>query len=285
MPGQRLVYKLLNDTIDVRVVVGYMPTTRALAVDQTEPEKLDQWWWDAGGRRPVGVDKPTMSIEYIASYPRRLGYLMMIQVLWVPDTDRAVLEKNSFDMDRLTTFGDGLATIDGGKVGAPARLRIGPEAPHSTYPFFAYNSAYYKPLKGQPATRTFRHKDYASAAGSHSTLIFDCVLVAKLKTEVAPLSSLSLKLSSSKPKAQPNFGVLDSFIWGMDNYKEAVLKRRTDISPLMTQVLANEYPNTKLEWLTDPAKIDTLYDPSATGSGTGSKKPGSTSTGGSKTYD
>ena len=76
-----------------------------------------------------------------------------------------------------------LATIDGGNV-APARLRHGEEAPHPTYPFFAYNAAYYKPLRGRASVRTFRHKDYASAALSHRALYFDCILVAKLKDSV-----------------------------------------------------------------------------------------------------
>ncbi len=244
MPGQRINYDPMPGC-RVNVVAGYMVTSRALRVDQDVDDPLDGWWWDAGTRRPVGERVP-VSLEYRVCYPQAWGCLMMIQVVWAPAADIQILRDNNFAVDQMTAFGDGLAAIDGGRV-APARLRVGAEAPHATYPFFAYNAAYYKPLRGRGGVTTFRHKDYASAALSHSALIFDCALVAKLKAEHGAHA----------------FGVIDTFKWGMDNYKEVVLMRQGAVSALMTQVLASEYPNVRLTALDDVAKIDAAYTPFA----------------------
>jgi hypothetical protein len=245
MPGKRLIINT-QFNITLEIAVGYMKKTAQYLLDQTAPAAIDQWWEEARVRRPLSSeDNPVLAIECRASYPKDLGHLMMVQVLWVPNTDALRLQANKWKVERMIRFGDGIAGVDGGNLSPTREAQDVNERPHRLFPFFSHAAAYYKDTRGIPATRTLRHKDYASAASKHSAIHFDCVLVAKVLGKAA------------------EFAVIDSFLWGMDLYKEAMLIRRDGMSALARGVLANEYPDCTFVTLGngEQNRIDTTYTP------------------------
>lgn len=245
MPGKRLIINT-QFNITLEIAVGYMKKTAQYLLDQTVPAVIDRWWEEARVRRPLSSeDNPVLAIECRVSYPKDLGHLMMVQVLWVPNSDVLRLQANKWKVDRMIKFGDGIAGVDGGNLSPTREAQNEDERPHRLFPFFSHAAAYYKDIRGVPATRTLRHKDYASAASKHSAIHFDCILVAKVLGKPA------------------EFAVIDSFLWGMDLYKEAMLVRRDGMSTLVRDVLANEYPDCTFVTLGnhEQNRIDTKYTP------------------------
>ena len=257
MPGKRLIINTQFD-IKLEIAVGYMKKTAQYDVNQLLPGAIDRWWEEARERRPLSSEgNPVLAIECRVSYPRALGHLMIVQVLWVPKTDTMRLQTNNWGVNQMIEFGDGIAGVDGGKLSPTRDAPNVDERPHRQFPFFSHAAAYYKDLKGMPPMRTLRHKDYASAASKHSAIHFDCILVAKLQGKAA------------------EFAVIDSFLWGMDLYKDAVLVRRDGMSDLSRAVLANEYPECTFVTLAnnEQNRIDTAYTPFETKATVGKSKP------------
>lgn len=245
MAGKRLIINT-QFNVTLEIAVGYMKKTAQYELIQTSPAAIDRWWEAARVRRPLSSEEnAVLAIECRVSYPQALGHLMMVQVMWVPDNDTLRLQANQWKVNEMIKFGDGIAGVDGGKLSPTREAQDVNERPHRLFPFFSHAAAYYKDIGGLSLVRTLRHKDYASAASKHSAIHFDCILVAKLRGKAA------------------EFAVIDSFLWGMDLYKEAILLRRDGMSDLTRAVLANENPECTFVTLAnnEQDRIDTTYTP------------------------
>lgn len=249
MPGKRLQFsveftRIQKYQVDVDVGVGYArPSAQFKFVTDLKKDYISPWVADASEEPPVQLEGPVAAMECRVTHPQALGYVMMTQVLWVPNQKKDMEAVQKAGFGKMTEYGNGVSVVDGGHQ-SPAKSFGDGDKPHKTYPFFAYSPAYYADFGiGQ---RVMRAKDYASAAKNHTALVFNCDLVVKL---------------------QPGdeFGVIGSFIWGVGVNGELILRQREGgMSDVSQKVLAKEYKHCKFEQIggTDSGTpLNTAYKP------------------------